>query len=551
LQNAVIKAYTRIGLAARADGLIKELESLSRRESDTVREDSVSDVMTMGATLHAWCRDNTTDIETAIERSDELLQRIDTKYRDGLVGPNERHVDGWVFENVIRLWSGSRKPEAPERIASLIVQMESLHKEVPFLFKPNPNVYLLALDAWAKSGRTNAGRQAMAILRKVEKLHTAGEIPEPNIRMLSSTLVSLTRSSGPRICSMAEGLYRRILERYKAGDRSAAVNTRTLTSLMTMILNIPGYDSAKRAQFILRETIDLGRDCIRDLAPNTIVFNCMLNGLAKRRDSDTAWELLHEMKSLHSEGYPSEPDNASYSCVARAVAGDTNSESTKRLKLLTSEIFVLSERDQLKPDIQLFNTILNGFSFTSKFDSTCAFEASDLLTTLEMSSLTRRNPVEPDIESYTAVCHAFAHCKHPDAARQAEETFLRAYKLAKEGKIGFPGTEFYSFVVLAHAKNGRQVALDKAESIIEKMESSFLAGNTHVQPITFTYNMVLSACASSGNIQTANSVFEKLKASFAAGNKKCVPDTNTHNWVRDFRRIGAYIERVHYSHFFR
>jgi pentatricopeptide repeat protein len=529
----VIKAYARIGNVVRADALLLELEDITQQSFDKRVDQSTAAVITIGACIDAWAKDRSKNINHVIERSERLLQIIINKYREGEVGPYEKHVDTWVFEAVIRIWSRSRKPEAGDRIEALIDEMEDLNRDVPGLFHPTSNMFVLALDAWAITGREDAGKHALALVRKMRKLHESGKIAEPNIRAISSALASVTRSSGKGSVKTAEALYQDIIALFIRGDRSATVNARTLTALLSSILKAPDPDASTRAVKVLQQTIELGKDDLSDLAPNTIVFNCVLNGLARRLDGDEAWFLFQQMKELPSKGYDSTPDAVSYSCVARAVVGGHPSVSMERLDKLSSEIVQLFQNGDLKADVQLFNTVIHSYSILAKQDPMAATKADELLTCMELSTL-GDNPMHPDLRTLTGVCHAFAMSRGPNSVENAEATLLRAQSLASEGKIDSPNTELFSDVVLAYSRSRDVGSLEKAEGVVEKMEALYKEGDEEARPNAYTYNILLAACANSRDpamVEKAVAVFEKLNKSSLAGVIGCGPDVNSFNWV--------------------
>ena len=529
----MINAYCRVGNAEKADELLGELQEGANRP-DTM-DSTFADVITLALIVKTWSIQRK-NFDQAIERAEAQLQEIINRYREGEVGPYEKHVDTWVFECVARIWLASKKPEAGERIEDLINRMADLHEEVPGLFHPSLNVYILALDAWASSGRGDAGKHALALLRKMRGLHRAGELPEPNIRTLSTAFTSVIQSPSRGAVKKAERLYQEILDLYQRGDRSSAVNARTLTTLLSAIFYSKTDDAIVRAMKVLRQTVSLGKKNSH-LAPNSITFNACLNGLAQRRASDGAWVLFKEMKSLYSKGYDTRPDNVSYACVVRAVASSKRSpgEAMKRLDSLCSEITEAWERGELHPDIKLFNTMINSYNILSKFDPTAAEKANSLLVRLELSDLSD-NHISPDLRTFRYVCHAYAVSKAPGSLQKAEETLRRAQSLAAEGRIESPDTDIYSSVVLAHTRSQEEDSLEKAEHLVESMEQLQKEGHAKAKPNTETYNILLSAYASSRDYQKVTKSLATIRImnkAFGEGQKACEPDVNSYNWVRN------------------
>ena len=511
----MIRGYARIDRVGTAVELVEELEKLSLL--DEVQ------VLTLGSLIDSLSktRSRTVHIEYAIEKAEWMLGIIVAKYEKGQVKRNEKNVDSWVFENVIRLWSRRHTLEAAERIKVLIDQMEQLNEKYPKLFQPLPNIYLLAMDAWASSGHESAGKEAMAILRKV---------PEPNTRFLASALSSVSRSSGRGIVKTAESLYQQILELYKQGDRSASVNARTLTTLLSAILRAPEPEMTERALHVLRQTLLLGKENLDDLAPNTIAFNCLLNGLAKRAASDEAWDLFQEMKSLLNLGYDSAPDAASYACLVRAISMDRDtSTAINRLDGIVLEIQEKLSEGSMKGDTPLFNSLIKSYAHLSKDDERGSKKAYDLLKQLELSTFGDNN-MSPDLVTYRNVCEACAMSKAADSADMAEEIFHKARKAAETDQIDPVSCDLVSYVVLALTRSKAEDALERAENFIEDLEepSSTLLN-------TRSYNTLLSAYANSNDpkkVGNALRIFKKLNNNYQKGHRNCLPDTNSFNWVR-------------------
>ena len=89
--------------------------------------------MSIGNCLDAYSKNDGGDPEHAIRRAQQLLDDITNKYEQGLVGPFEKHVNSWVFEDLARMWARSRKPDAGDQVVALIRRMEELHTVVPGL----------------------------------------------------------------------------------------------------------------------------------------------------------------------------------------------------------------------------------------------------------------------------------------------------------------------------------------------------------------------------------------------------------------------------------
>jgi pentatricopeptide repeat protein len=272
----------------------------------------------------------------------------------------------------------------------------------------------------------------------------------------------------------------------------------------------------QKALELLDELEDISPETECDLAPNTIVFNCVLNGLAMRRAANDAWSLFEEMKELKSLGYDSSPDAVSYACLARAVVGDRDSSrAMKRLNKIVSEAQEKVDNGILKPDTRLFNTLIKSYTGISKYEETAAKKADDVLSQMEMSTLGDKG-ISPDIQTYKHTCEACAMSKAAGAADMATKVFGKAQSHADQGLIDPINSDIVSYVALAHTRSKEEGA------------SSPELLNTRA------FNTLLAAHANrvgEGRLASVCRIFKILDEKYQSGQKNCEPDTSTYNWV--------------------
>jgi pentatricopeptide repeat protein len=530
--HTVIKAFARIGYAAKADNLLWELQNLSVA-GNRPRLDP-PDVVTIAACINAWAKGHIVDTEVALDRSMKLLDLIIDAYREGKVAHYHRDVESWIFDEAIRLWSISRRPNAGEQAERLISVMGELNEKTG-LFKPSYHTYVLALDAWASSGRRDAGAHAMQLLETMEHLYDRGTLQEEvNMRALSTVLIAVTKSGGRTSSNIAQGLFERIVRLHKEGDRSASINARTVTSILACIIRSSDKHAPAQAMELLKKIQELSESGMESLKPNTIVYNCVLNGLAQSGMAEEAEGILEEMKSLSAEGYPCAPDVVTISCVCRAFANSklpgTGPRAEKYLRE-TSECYVEGDT-QMKPDTRLYNSVITAFVNDAHSNPEAAEKADDLLHEMLMSAA-GDNLVVPDLVSFSSVCQAYTKSSDPAGLEKAANVFKRAEELALEGSMEFPDIIFFSSVVLAFTRSKAEDATQRAEQLVHHMEELSLEGRD-VKPNTQVYNTLLSSYATSRDgdrVEKAQTLFGKMKDMHADGNVEAGPDVSSHNWV--------------------
>jgi pentatricopeptide repeat protein len=529
--KCVIKAFARIGYAAKADKLLWELQDLSAVGNPRL---DPPDVVTIAACINAWAKGHVADTELALDRSRLLLDLIIDAYRKGTVQHYHQNVESWIFDEAIRLWSISRRSDAGEEAERLIATMYELH-EKRGLFSPSFHTYVLALDAWSSSGRRDAGTRAIKLLETMENLHADGSLQEAiNVRALSTALISVTRSGGSKASNVAQSLFERIVRLYKEGDRSATINARTVTSILACIIRSGDKHAPAQAIELLKKIKDLSDNGMASLRPNTIVFNCVLNGLAQTGMAEEAEGILEEMKALSKEGYPCAPDVVTISCVCRAFANSRIPGTGPRAENYLREARERYEGGdtQMKPDTRLYNSVITAFVNDAHSNPEAAGRADDLLHEMQLSAA-GDNLVVPDLVSFSSVCQAYAKSSDPDGLEKAEKVFDRAEQLALEGSMEFPDIIFFSSVVLAFSRSKSDDATKKAEGLVHYMEGLSQKGRD-IKPTTQVYNTLLSSYATSrepDRVEKAKALFAKMKDLRDNGDRDAAPDVSSHNWV--------------------
>lgn len=517
----MIKGYCRNGNAEKAYEMLEELEVACG-----------ADVMSMAVSLDAWSKTRKC-YDTAIEKSELLLEKIVSKYRMGLVGPHENHVNSWIFEDVARLWLRSRNRGCSDRIAALIDEMETLHKEVPGYFHPTENLFIVALDAISVADQ-NGGEKALALFDKLQSISDEGVLPPPSLRVSSSLLASLAKSSGRGAVRKTCEIFQAMLQSIENGKSTEALHPRTLSVVFRSILGSTDREAGELAMTILREMVDCARKHSKLISPNTKVFNVVLAGLARKHMPDEAWETLGLMETLANEGFDTMPDVISFSCVAQAIGSARTPLTLERVDSLVSKVFQLYWKGMLTPDTYLFDAILIAYKNSWSLHAKSAERAYNLLIQLEDLSKDDEK-LSPDLLSYRTVCDALSKSKIPGASAMCEDVYLRARSLAESGRIAQLDRELYSAAIVSYARNKEDGSLEKAEAIIGEMElRRQTRGSKLGSPDTLLYNRMISAYANSGKddkTAKALTMFEQMKHAYEEGDMDSKPDIYSYNSV--------------------
>lgn len=273
-------------------------------------------------------------------------------------------------------------------------------------------------------------------------------------------------------------------------------------------------------------------DAIRSL-------NLSLKSLAKSKERGSARraeQLLFRVEKLYQDGYySSQPDLVSYNTVMDAWARSGEMESAKRAEQLLQRMEEQYSNNQatIKPNTRSYNTVINAFAKSSLPGS--AARAKELLEQMEeMYKLrsgiaTTRSPqskrhkdasVKPDTITYNCVLHALAKSKdYENAVGDAEQLLRKMKKLHQEGDAHVcPNSRSVGSVIYALANQPMNPSLSspqRALELLQEMEEDFKAGNFHMKPSIYTYNLVISCLSKyahhdSSVVEQAEGLLQKL-----------------------------------------
>ena len=521
LSYAVLHGYCRNRNPEKADQLLQELDATFG-----------ADVISLGACISGWSQ-CTKFSDRALVRSEQILHTIVGRYRNGLVSPNERHVDAWVFEAVARLWLRSRKPECAERIIALIKDMEYLSNATPGHFLPSQTLYLLAFDALGVAG-DSGGRRTHELFATYESLSHEGSLPPPSVRLLSAVLASLTRSPGKLQEDDGVAVYYRMLQIIGEGKSTEKLDFRILTAVIRSTLGSKRKGVGDLAMGILYRTVTAARKNPDLIHLNTIAMNCILDAFVARGCPDEAWFTFELMSSLDHEGFDTIPDAATFSLLAKSLAAARTPMTLERLDVVVEQVMQLYDKGSLSPDVHLFEQILIAYRNLWSLHVEAGGRAYDLIMWLE-GLRSADDSFAPGIGSYRVVCEALAKSRISNSLQMLEDIYKRARHLSKEGIIGTVDRDLCYAVVTGYVRQNDDSSLKKAEEIIAEMEFVRRHDSKSIgAPDVRVYNRVLFAYSSAdtvGKATRAFALFSRMKSAYDQGDKFCKPNTHSYNAV--------------------
>jgi len=269
-------------------------------------------------------------------------------------------------------------------------------------------------------------------------------------------------------------------------------------------------------------------------------LNLSLKSLAKSKERGSARraeQLLFRVEKLFQDGYySSQPDLVSYNTVMDAWARSGEADSAKRAEQLLQrmEEQYSNNHATIKPNTRSYNTVINAFAKSSLPGS--AARAKELLEQMEemyrnriRSGIVHKSPqskrlhdasVKPDTITYNCVLHALAKSKdYENSVTDAENLLKKMKKLHKEGDAHVcPNSRSVGSVIYALSNQPTCLSPStpqRALELLQEMEDDFKAGNFHMKPSIYTYNLVISCLSKyahhdSSVVEQAEGLLQKL-----------------------------------------
>ncbi|XP_074325663.1 uncharacterized protein LOC141663752 isoform X2 [Apium graveolens] len=236
-----------------------------------------------------------------------------------------------------------------------------------------------------------------------------------------------------------------------------------------------------------------------DCKPNTVTYTAIINSFCKRGHVDDALNLHSEMMQ---KGIL--PDVQTYNTIIQ-VLFDTNrwEEVSMLLKQMTDDL-------NITPDVRTFNILVNAYSKFGKLD-----DAEHIILIMH------ERGEYPDIVTYNTLMHGYCSQGQMDGALVVLNTI--------QSKKIMPNCFTYNILLDAYC---RQLKLDKALDLYRKMVSEGLS------PDVVTHNILLHGLCQMGKSMEALTFFYKIQ------NQGHKPDTVTYGTLLDGLCKNHYIDKA-------
>jgi pentatricopeptide repeat protein len=308
--------------------------------------------------------------------------------------------------------------------------------------------YTIAIDAWGKSGHTDAARQAEKILEKMLKLN-------PSVAPTRVTYNALMNAHS------RNGDVDRIAE--LLGFMEDMPSLQPITNDYNVLLSAHAkLGEAREAENVVQRMINRPQELggrASKCEPDLYSYNMLLAAWSRSNEPNRGKraEAILEHLCEHSE-FEWEPDARTYSAAICAVVRSGEDNILER----SERILAQAESNEIDSDIYLESVLLDAYASSKSPGS--ARRAEELLNKLDEEGIA--NAV-----SFNTVIKAWKSSNDPDGPVRAERIVERMKEL------GIVDTISYSTLIAAYANTGKRDSAERADAILEDMHAMDLTPN--------------------------------------------------------------------------
>lgn len=459
----IVEAYSSIEMAKMATEIFERMQ----------KKAILPTILTYNTLISIWVNVGTRD---ALNKADDLLSQI--RYPDSVSYSTLIH--GWsktrfreagsrarkLFNEVLRLpsnrlrgnfsmtilcnsvitaYSRCGDEDAPERVDSLLAQLEGRFLSGDATARPDKITFLGIFNTYAKTGISNAEERCDVMLDRMSHYKEMLELEDmvPDRVVYNAVLDALAKSQQPDAIAKAEDTLTMMESSPDEHLRPDIITYATAIDCFTKC----GGMSLQRADKLLRFVEGTFRSGNEMLKPNAVFYSAILQAWAKTatvEGAEKAENLLKRNIGLYAQGY-----------------------------------------DYAKPHTIVFNAVMDAIARSNMFGA--GARAEELLDEMESLYQLGDEDMRPSRRSFNAVILAYRN--EGNASKKAEELFNRMKDMAASGRIEVrPNVVSYNNVIAAVVEDrDSENTADRAQALLDQMESS------GIKPDGRTYSPVIEA----------------------------------------------------------
>mmetsp|Transcript_90360 Transcript_90360/g.260513 ORF Transcript_90360/g.260513 Transcript_90360/m.260513 type:complete len:876 (-) Transcript_90360:45-2672(-) len=415
--------------------------------------------------------------------------------------------------SMLKAWSRRSKfdPEAPIIVERVFKRLLDEKAAGNFEVSASTELYNILLDAWACAAifrtreESTASQRAREILVSLQEAYEEGADADlkPDAQSFHVVLHAVCRTEGPVVA-------RRVLAwmeyLYKVGKNADAKPTRK-----HYIMILDAYANSKRENAGVLVEGFLRHMKVTGVTPDTYCYNIAIKAWIRskggRESAEHADRILEEMEAPK--------DLVTYSTVISAwAASGMRSHAVARAEELLKEL----NEAGLEPNTIVMNSVMS--TWVKSRNPAAVNRTADMLEQMELSSTCL-----PDLFSYNTHLHALSmHAKRPGYAKRASDLIASLEEKCAAGEVHLrPNLFSYNLAIDAWSKADDYDAAWNAVKILRKM-----IDREWPRPDTFSFNQVFIALSRSsrpGAAQLSERLLQYMVDGYRLGiHKNARPD---------------------------
>lgn len=345
--TSIMDAHARSQNPDRAEELLFQLLDTSR-QNESERDVNLSSI-TCDTILNAWAQQGTYE---SAQRAQTILLRLE-EWQQNDIRPTKVS-----YATVMNAWARVGSTEGAEHAEMLLNTM--LKKSQ---VRPDTVVFNAAINAWAASKDEQAGKRALAILRKMKAMAKDGFESKPDIVTYNTVLSAWSHSGDTNAAPYTEKIVQDMQAASAESDEALVPNTVTFNTILNAWAKSKLPGAATRAQKVLDFMIKSGNEAI---APDTISFGSVLDAWAKSKEPfkgarcrDLLDRLLQMYETTKDEALKPTPHtyNAVLNACAFSAMGTSVDEQREALQIAV-QTFSSMRKSATQPDTVTYGNML-------------------------------------------------------------------------------------------------------------------------------------------------------------------------------------------------
>lgn len=505
------------------------------------------------AAINAWARSGD---PRALQRAEAIVAEMESStYARGA-------PDTSTWNSLMNLYTKSGDKNAPEKTQSILNKLEKEYLDGTSSHRPQVLSYSAVLQAWAKSGRPEAPKEAEKVIVGMSQTKNGSDgktlTMQPTSICYDALIETYARSDDPSASQKIDNILKFMEDRAANGETALVPTTRTfqaaIVGLSRRSAEQEKEENAAKAEQLLRRMIDLHRSGSHTIRPNNYVYSAVISAYASLNSSEgaaKAYELLREMLSTFNETGDKaiRPNQITWAAVIHAFANSNeagSAETARSLLRKMTELSKLAAYAGVAPNSVVFNSVMQAYSNSLDIDAPEAAEkAEGILSEMKELAQAGDDKARPDAFSYATAMSAYARAGNP---RRAEELLSEMKNDATLKLSVVP----YTSVVQAYANSSMNtdtaVAVGRVKALLQEMWELSSAGDVGSKPNGGTCTAALQVYRrgfdDDENVERAEALLKRMIAEYESGDKSFKPGEKAFAAVLDGLREAGNDEAI-------